>query len=116
QLEAMQVVVTHLYLGTGSGGTHSGAVAGKMLAEATFAIQGISVSRPAREQSEKVRELAAQTLSHLGVADSRYAARLRGPQAAIEILVDDRFRGPKYGVPAEHTMEAIGIAARDEAL
>jgi D-cysteine desulfhydrase family pyridoxal phosphate-dependent enzyme len=116
QLETMRVAVTHLYLGTGSGGTQSGAVAGKILAEADFAIQGISVSRSAREQREKVGELAAQTLRDLGVADSRYTARLRPPQVVDEILVDDRFRGPKYGVPTEQTMEAIEIAAGDEAL
>lgn len=107
QLREQRLDVTHLYLGTGSTGTHAGVVAGKAATGAGFAVQGVSVSRPVSLQAPKVLQLARDTLRHLGIGAS---------VAEGDILVEDRFRGPGYGVPTAETMEAVEMAAREEAL
>jgi len=96
-----------LYLGTGSTGTHSGVLAGLTACNAKLTVQGISVSRPADQQRRKVLELTNATLNFLGLTSHVTEA---------DIQVDDRFRGPGYGIPTEATMEAIAIAAQDEGL
>lgn len=107
QLYERDLAPTHLYLGTGSCGTHSGTLAGIAASEAPITIQGVSVSRPAPDQEAKVLQLSTDTLAHLG---------LPAIIATDLVHVDDRFRGPGYGIPTPETMEAIEIAARDEAL
>lgn len=107
QLSALDRPISHMFLGTGSTGTHSGALAGVVAAGIDVIVQGVSVSRPEALQTEKVLMLANATLRHL---------ELQGEVEAEEVLVDDRFRGPGYGIPTGSTMEAIEIAARDEGL
>jgi D-cysteine desulfhydrase family pyridoxal phosphate-dependent enzyme len=107
QLGAMDVTPTALYLATGSTGTHSGTLAGAVASELSVPIQGVSVSRPSDLQEAKVQELASATLRYLGFDT---------PVGPDLVRVDDRFRGPGYGYPTEATLEAITIAARDEAV
>jgi D-cysteine desulfhydrase family pyridoxal phosphate-dependent enzyme len=107
QLQAARIGVTHLYLGTGSCGTHSGVLAGLAAAGTPIKVQGIGVSRTSVEQNARIHDLSNATLRHLGL------------QATVDvgdIHVDDRFVGPGYGVPIPQTMEAIAVAARDEAM
>jgi D-cysteine desulfhydrase family pyridoxal phosphate-dependent enzyme len=107
QLEEQKVQATHIYLATGSTGTHSGVLAGLSAVQSPTVLQGISVSRPAEAQVEKIADLAPATLRHLGLSD-------HVKRSAIH--VDDRFRGPKYGVPTDETFGAIRLLAQDEAL
>ncbi|MGI8824795.1 MAG: iron-containing alcohol dehydrogenase [Chloroflexota bacterium] len=107
QLAEMNVQPTHVYLATGSTGTHSGVLAGMTAVDSQVPVQGISVSRDAPQQRAKVLDLTNRTLEHLGLGD-----RAR----ATDVLVDDRFRGPGYGIPTEQTLEAIRILAEDEAI
>lgn len=107
QLADRDLDLSALYLATGSCGTHSGVMAGRGGAGATFRVQGVSVSRPEALQRAKIAELSAATLKHL---------RLDATVCPDDIAVDDRFRGPGYGIPTEGTMEAVEIAARDEGI
>lgn len=107
QLQTLDVSPTALYLATGSTGTHSGTLAGLTAAGVPLPVQGISVSRPSSLQESKVHELSSATLRHLGFDTDVPPERVQ---------VDDRFRGPGYGYPTEGTLEAITIAARDEAV
>ncbi len=107
QLEQQGIAPSHLYLGTGSTGTHSGVLAGMVAVGAPCPVQGISVSRTAAEQQAKIRALANDTLRHLGLSS------VVGDE---HILVDDGYRGVAYGHPTPGTMEAIEIAARDEGI
>jgi 1-aminocyclopropane-1-carboxylate deaminase/D-cysteine desulfhydrase-like pyridoxal-dependent ACC family enzyme len=101
------VSATHLYLGTGSTGTHAGALAGLTALSTPLVLQGISVSRRRQEQTDKVVALANGVLEHLDLA-----VTVNDEQ----VNVDDAYRGPGYGVPTAKTLEAIEIAALDEAL
>jgi D-cysteine desulfhydrase family pyridoxal phosphate-dependent enzyme len=107
QLSALDAEPTALYLATGSTGTHSGTLAGLIAARSPLRVQGISVSRPTPLQEAKVQELASATLHHLGYEEEVPPGR---------VSVDDRFRGPAYGYPTAETLEAITIAARDDAI
>jgi D-cysteine desulfhydrase family pyridoxal phosphate-dependent enzyme len=107
QLEATGQNATHLYLATGSTGTHSGTLAGATVSAAPFRVQGISVSRSTPEQEAKVLDLGNRTLSHLGLAST-----IRPD----DVHVDDAYRGPGYGHVTEATMEAIEAVALDEGI
>ena len=109
QLGAMGLEPTHLYLCTGSTGTHSGVLTGLTAVGAgmtlPMTLQGISVSRDSAQQSSKVRDLTNRTLETLGLG-------VRIGQE--DVRVDDAYRGPGYGIPTAATMEAIRIVAMDE--
>jgi D-cysteine desulfhydrase family pyridoxal phosphate-dependent enzyme len=107
QLHAAGTDVTHVYLGTGSCGTHSGLLAGMVAASSAVRIQGIGVSRTRQEQTERIFALANATLRHLGLE----------PAVSLDdIHVDDRFVGAGYGHPTPETMEAVRMAALDEGI
>jgi len=107
QLERQGPGPFHLYLATGSTGTHSGVIAGLAAERAPLAVQGISVSRDREQQTAKILELAGATLRHLDLD-------LEVPPDSVR--VDDRYVGPGYGHPTAGTFEAMEIAARDEAV
>jgi 1-aminocyclopropane-1-carboxylate deaminase/D-cysteine desulfhydrase-like pyridoxal-dependent ACC family enzyme len=107
QLEDAGVAARYLYLATGSAGTHSGVLAGLTAAGQSLAVQGISVGRDSAQQEEKVLALSNATLQYMEVP---------GRVSEEQINVDDRYRGPGYGHPTLETMEAVEIAAREEAL
>jgi D-cysteine desulfhydrase family pyridoxal phosphate-dependent enzyme len=107
QLAEVGVQPTHLYLGTGSCGTHSGIFAGVSAVNWSVSVNGISVSRSRHEQTEKILVLSNATLSHLG---------LEAGVTADHVFVDDRFVGEGYGYPTRETMEAIKIGAIDEGM
>lgn len=107
QLATLDVEPAWLYLATGSGGTHSGTIAGLRAMESALPVQGISVSRPREQQEAKIFELSNQTLEFLGLTQT---------VTKDDVRVDDRYRGPGYGYPAPETFEAIEIMARDEAI
>lgn len=107
QISAATESVTAIYLGTGSTGTHSGTLAGLMASGSSIPVQGVSVSRSRTEQCDKVLALSNATLAHLGI-DSQVTPS--------QVHVDDRYRGPGYGIPTPETMGALEIAAMDEGL
>ena len=107
QLEQAAVSPDTVFVATGSCGTHSGIMAGRALTAQAWRVQGVSVSRPRAVQEARVLELANQTLSWMG-AD---------PQVTTaEVMVDDGFAGPGYGVPTMEAWEAITVMARREAI
>jgi len=107
QLDDRDLEVTHLYLATGSTGTHSGVMAGLAATGVPIRVEGISVSRSRELQEAKVAELSNATLHHLG---------LTANVAPSAVHVDDRFVGAGYGIPGPGTMEAVRIAALEEGL
>lgn len=89
-------------MGTGSTGTQAGLVAGFHALGHDLPVMGISVWQPRDRQVKAVHAVAGKTLEKLGA----------GPIAANKILVDDRFVGAGYGLPADSTLEAISLTAR----
>ena len=95
-----------LVMGTGSTGTQAGLVAGFHTIGYDLPVMGVSVRQPHDRQVNAVFGLTQKTLETLG-----------GPAiASSKILVDDRYVGDGYGIPAESTLEAITLTARQEGI
>lgn len=93
-----------LVMGTGSTGTQAGLVAGFHAIGHALPVMGISVRQPRERQMNAVHGLTQKTLTKLG-SDGI---------ALSKIVVDDGYVGQGYGIPAESTMEAIHLTARQE--
>jgi len=93
---------------TSSGGTQAGLTAGCALAGVRTRVIGISADESAESLGSTVRIL----MNGLEELAGGSIGRLR----SAEIAVDDRFVGGGYGIPTPESREAIGLAARTEAL
>ena len=95
-----------LVMSTGSTGTHAGLVAGFAALEHDLPVMGVSVRQPRERQMNAVHGLTQKTLEKLGQPGVPLS----------KILVDDGYVGEGYGIPAESTLEAIRLTARQEGL
>jgi L-cysteate sulfo-lyase len=95
-----------LVMATGSTGTHAGLLAGFHAIGSDLPVMGISVRQPRERQVKAVHALAQATVQKIDAPDI-------SPERTI---VDDRFVGEGYGIPAPSTLEAISLTARLEGL
>ncbi len=103
QLDALGERPTALWLATGSCGTQAGLVAGAALTAAPYEVIGVTVSRPASECRERVRNLAAA------------ASALGGIDAAVgQPTVLGGWIGPGYGLPSAAGRAAARMVAAAE--
>lgn len=90
-------------MAAGSGTTQAGLLAGAAMTAAPCHVVGVTVSRPAAESRERVRELAAA------------AAQLAGLAAPLaEPDVRDGWIGPGYGLPSAKGDKAARLVAGAE--
>lgn len=94
---------------TSSGGTQAGLVVACRLLGLPTRIVGVSADEPSATLQSQVRTLVSGIGELIGV-------ELDGGPRAAAIEVDDRFVGDGYGVPTDASREAIGLAARTEAI
>ena len=97
---------THIIVASGSGGTHSGSIVGKIYYKYNANIIGISVKDKKIDQEEKVLNLATKCCDYIKCA---YPKR-------EEILVFDDYVGKGYGIPTEGMREAVNLLAKKEAI
>jgi L-cysteate sulfo-lyase len=95
-----------LVMATGSTGTQAGLVAGFHAIGHSLPVMGVSVRQPRERQMNAVHRLTQTTLEKLGAEGVPLS----------KILVDDGYVGEGYGIPAESTMEAIHVTARQEGI
>lgn len=95
-----------LVMGTGSTGTQAGLVAGFHATGHDLPVMGVSVRQPRERQMNAVHALTQNTLGKLG-ADGVPLSK---------IFVDDGYVGEGYGIPADTTLEAIHLTARQEGI
>jgi D-cysteine desulfhydrase family pyridoxal phosphate-dependent enzyme len=108
QLRDLSLNVTHWYTTSStSGGTHAGLALGAKMAHAPFTIVGSACDQDAQKTKSVVVPLANATAEHIGTE-----VRI----SADEVIVDDAYFLPSYGIPNEGCLEAIEIAARTEGL
>jgi len=93
-----------LVMATGSTGTHAGLLAGFHALDVDLPVMGVSVRQPRERQMAAVHALALATTGKLDAA----------PIPSERTIVDDRFVGQGYGIPAPSTLEAIAMTARLE--
>lgn len=107
QLEGMGAAPAHLVVATGSCGTQAGLIAGAAWLGAPYAVHGVLVSRPRDESVPRLLALAEDTaeLLQLGVRIG-----------ADDVLVDDRFLAPGFGIPSAEGAAAQRLALATEGL
>jgi L-cysteate sulfo-lyase len=98
--------LTHIVLATGSGGTHSGLVAGKTYYKNEVKIVGISVKDKKNDQEEKVFKLAQTACDYINCDQPKRE----------DVFVLDNYVGSGYGVPTEGMKEAVKLMATKEAI
>jgi len=96
-----------IFLAVGSGATLAGWLLGSALLGAAWRVEGVTVSRPAREVRTRVAMLAGEAAELLGVPSAVTDA---------EVVVHDGFIGEGYGVPTAAGDAAIALAARTQGL
>jgi D-cysteine desulfhydrase len=90
-----------------SGGTQAGLVLGRRVFGYKGQVLGISIDEPQRNLQEHVARLASETSERLGQHIEF---------AADEVLVNDEFAAPGYGVLTGAEREAISLFAKYEGL
>ena len=103
----MQLPFDRLVVASGSGGTHSGLVAGLHSHSTELPVLGVSVRAEKGPQEEKIHGLAQQ------------AAELCGSRAAVPreaVVVIDDYVGPGYSLPTDEMVEAVRLFARLEGI
>jgi len=106
QAEATGANLRHVVVASSSAGTQAGLVAGFAAMGADVNVHGVNVYEddPAT-LSEAVAKLASETL-----------ALLKSDARVPDIIVHGDYRGEGYGIPTEGMIEALGLAARLEAV
>ena len=107
QKRSLNLDFSHIVHATGSQGTQAGLLVGLEAAAPGIAVHGITVSRGAQEQAQKVAQLTAATST---------LARLKGGVGHDRVLCDDNYFLPGYGEASESTIEAITMTAREEGI
>lgn len=97
----------HIVVASGSGGTHSGLVAGVVGTNANIPITGISVRAEASAQEARILELARGTAELAGV---------EGELTPGSVTVLDDYVGPGYSLPTEGMVEAVKLFASLEGI
>lgn len=107
QLDAMGITANRIVHASSSGGTQAGLVAGRALRTKGPRIHGINVYREdIAPMKQEIYALACETAGLIGA---------RAPEDA-DVAIEDGFLGPHYGVPTPEMIEAVELAARNEAV
>ncbi|WP_040485568.1 D-cysteine desulfhydrase [Lutibaculum baratangense] len=101
------LVIDTLVHATGSAGTQAGLVTGLKAMNANVPLLGIGVRAPRPKQEESVFALAQKTAEKLGCP---------GVVTREDVVANTDYVGEGYGIPAESTLEAIGMFAELEGI
>ena len=97
---------THIVLASGSGGTHSGFIAGKTYYKSNINIIGISVKDNKHDQEEKIYKMAQDGCKYIQCNEPKRE----------DVEVFDGYVGGGYGVPTEGMTDAVNLMATKEAI
>ena len=107
QMVERGIVFDHMITATGSAGTHAGLIVGLKALNAQLPLLGIGVRALRAAQEANVFRLAQATEAKLG---------LQGVVSRADVVANCDYIGKGYGIPADSTLEAIDIFARQEAI
>jgi D-cysteine desulfhydrase/L-cysteate sulfo-lyase len=105
QEEALGFEFSHVFVVSGSGGTHAGLLAGMGFSGMRAELVGVTISRPADAQRPILERLLSGLASLTGIDAAEASAR---------IVLDDRMYLPGYGLPNDRSTDAIRDCARSE--
>jgi D-cysteine desulfhydrase family pyridoxal phosphate-dependent enzyme len=107
QFQAQNLKVDKIVVASGSGATHAGLLCGLRALGSSIEVQGICVRRNEKIQRPRLIERCVEIGALLEIGKI---------VIADDILLDDEFLAPGYGVAGRETLEAILLGARKEAL
>lgn len=107
QLFQMRLNIDHMYVPSGSAGTHAGIILGMYMNHALIPVTGIGVNRPKAVQEAAVLNLANDTAALIGVKE-------KVPAEAVEAY--DDYVGPGYSLPTDGMVEAVKLLAQTESI
>ena len=107
QLRQSGLQVDQIVVASGSGNTHAGLLFGLRALGSPIAVRGICVRRNAASQKPRI-EASCRRIAELLQIDS--------PVKESDVLLDDAFLSPGYGIAGEATWAAILLGARNEGL
>ena len=107
QMVAGGLSVDEIVVPSGSGNTHAGLLFGLRALGAKVPVRGICVRRDKIEQIPRIRDRCREIANLLEI-DS--------PVVEEDVILDDAFLAPGYGLMAESTVSAILTGARTEGL
>jgi D-cysteine desulfhydrase family pyridoxal phosphate-dependent enzyme len=107
QLAQKGTTASRLYYASGSRGTQAGLTFGAKLCEAEYRVYGVAVSAGEPEKIERAKRIANEAAARLGVAERLELG---------DLVTDQGYIGPGYGIPTAAALEAIELLARTEAI
>ncbi len=107
QFQAQNLKVDKIVVGSGSGATHAGLLCGLRALGSSIEVQGICVRRDENAQRPRLEERCVEIETLM---------KISSVTNADDIVLDDEFLAPGYGVASSDTIEAIMLGARKEAL
>ena len=107
QIAAGGLRVDEIVIPSGSGNTHAGLLFGLRALGSGVAVRGICVRRDAAQQTPRIRARFLEIAELLGVAS---------PVRDDDVVLDNDFLAPGYGLAGEATWAAILLGARSEGL
>jgi D-cysteine desulfhydrase family pyridoxal phosphate-dependent enzyme len=108
QLSELGLVADHIYLASGSAGTHAGLLVGAKRYLNTCKIHGAAVSRSEPEQQAKVLDQSTRLIDYVGWTDLELTTE--------DIYINDHHLGEGYAIPSESGVSAILRVGRSEAI
>jgi D-cysteine desulfhydrase family pyridoxal phosphate-dependent enzyme len=105
QSRSMNININAIVHATSSAGTQAGLVVGKALTGWTGKIIGMGVAKDKPKLTKEVYELACATAAPFNI-------RVK-PE---DVIVDDSYRGARYGARTEECAEAIALFAQQEGI
>lgn len=107
QIDESGQSVDEVVVASGSGNTHAGLLFGLRALGSDIVVRGICVRRDAAQQTPRIRARCREIAGLLGI-DS--------PVDDDDVVLDDAFLAPGYGLAGEATWRAIILGARTEGL
>lgn len=107
QWENNQITPSHIFVGTGSCGTHGGLLAGlRYFGNKTTKVVGISVSQPTDIKVANVKDIIRQMGDVIDLS--------AGLVSNEDIIVRDEYYGKAYAYPTDEANEAVKLLAKTE--
>ncbi len=107
QIEARDLLIDEIFVGSGSGATHAGLLFGLRALGSGISVTGVCVRRSAALQQARIKDTCERLATLLDVSSK---------VTDDDINLNDDFLAPGYSVPSDATLRAIVLGARTEAL
>ncbi|MEZ5758748.1 MAG: D-cysteine desulfhydrase family protein [Emcibacteraceae bacterium] len=109
QWDNMGISPSHIFLGTGSGGTHAGLLTGlRYFGNRDIKVVGISVSQPEEIKKQTVRDVLSQIRDVIDIPDTLVTED--------DIIISGDYYGKAYAYPTDAANDAIRLLGATEGI